>query len=491
MALVGLLIVAGAAGVLAHEAFLQFSVLKWAITVGGPLLVLLLLFSRVPGLWATAIMILVIPIAPFVSSVGKFEISVLFAMAALATITLMCEGALRAPSSQRLPALVVVTPLVAACFLVPTFRGNEVTHQLLYLALFVDVGWVCLRAASTYGQGRLVVACAFVSMAGLQGLAAVYEYVTGSRINLYGGAGTATYQAQSYFFDYGSNIRTTGTFFDPISLGNVLIMALPIALVLMLRRQEASVVRLLGLASAVLMGAGIVVSLSRASWIAAALEVVCIILFSRGRDRGRALIFAGVMAITVAATIQALYGPVITERFNSIFHPTSSTVITAKGDHLRQMQWAEAERLFEQNKVGGIGFGNLPERFDETIPGLNNTTDAQSVYLQYLAEGGLFGGAVLVLLGGAAIIDVRRGKGRDPLYAGLMAALAGVAVTWVTDYTVRYYAVAGCLAVLLGLVATSGTTVDDPALDDVRSAPRDQPAPPVVEDAPTLAPVGG
>ncbi len=460
--LVGLLAIAGCAGILAHSAFLQFSVLKWALTIGGPLVVLLLLFSRRPGLWACGLMILVIPVAPFVASVGTFQISVLFAATALATVTVMLEGAVRSPSAGPLPALVVVTPLLIACSLVPIFRGDLVTHQLLYLALFVDIVWICLRTAANYPEGRTVITLAFIGMAALQGSAAVYEYVTGHRIDLYGGAGQATYAAQSYFFEYGHSARTSGTFFDPISLGNVLAMALPLALVLVLRRAEVPWVRVACLISLVPILAGIVVALSRASWIAATLAVLCVVLFSRGSQRLRALVLVVAVGVAAVVTVQSVYGPLVTTRFASIFHPTAAGVSTAKGDTIRQEQWHEAERLFSSNVVGGVGFGNLAPDFEAKIAGLDSTTHAQNVYLQYLAEGGLFGGAVLVLLAGGVVVDLRRGRRRDPLYPGLVGASVGVAATWVTDYTVRYFAVAGCFAVLLGLIA-SGGSVASPA----------------------------
>ena len=43
----------------------------------------------------------------------------------------------------------------------------------------------------------------------------------------------------------------------------------------------------------------------------------------------------------------------------------------------------------------------------------------------------------------------------DWLYPGLVGASLGVAVTWVTDVTVRYYSVAGCLAILVGLIVSA------------------------------------
>jgi hypothetical protein len=51
--------------------------------------------------------------------------------------------------------------------------------------------------------------------------------------------------------------------------------------------------------------------------------------------------------------------------------------------------------------------------------------------------------------------DLFRARRSDPLVPGLTGAFVSVAVTWVTDYTVRYYAVAGCFALLLGLAASA------------------------------------
>ncbi len=341
--------------------------------------------------------------------------------------------------------------------LLPVAIGVQPLHELLYVLAFLDIAWLCAKVGGMYPEGRLLVVLFFVGSASLQALVALAQYVTGNAFNLYGGAGSATYSAQSYFFNYETTHRTTGTFFDPISLGNVLAMALPLAVLLVLRAELPGRVRLGAAAAGVVVVGGLAVSLSRASWIAAAVGVVAVALFSRGEQRRRGALLAGVLIVGALSAASALYGPAITSRFTSILHPTSSNVKTAPGDRTRQDLWAAAFDVFETHPVTGVGFGNLAERLEAAVPGSGPGIQAQNTYLQYIAEGGVFGAGVLLLLVGGVCADLHRTRKVDWLYPGLVGASLGVAVTWTTDFTARYYAVAGCLAVLVGLIATAAT----------------------------------
>ena len=178
-----------------------------------------------------------------------------------------------------------VLPYAMVLLLVPVALGVQPLHEVLYVLAFLDIAWLCGKVGGLYPDGRLLVVLFFVGSASLQALVALAQYVTGNAFNLYGGAGSATYSAQSYFFNYGTTARTTGTFFDPISLGNVLAMALPLALLLVLRSQLPGRVRLAAAAAGVILVGGLAVSLSRASWIAAAVGVIAVALFSHGDQR--------------------------------------------------------------------------------------------------------------------------------------------------------------------------------------------------------------
>ena len=303
-----------------------------------------------------------------------------------------------------------------------------------------------------------------LASAGVQSALALVQHATGHQLNLYGGAGTATYSASNYFFNYGSAARTTGTFFDPISLGNVLAMALPLGLLVVLRKDTRMSYRLFAGAMGLLIVGGLTVSLSRASWLGAIAGVLCLPLFSRGDQRRRALALSGSLIVGGLLVASMLYGPVVASRFASILHPTASTVRTASGDKTREYDWNVSFGVFEENPVTGIGFGELASRLQSLIPGTSPSGHAQNTYIQYLAEGGVFGAALLLLAGGVSV-DLYRARRTDWLYPGLVGSFVSIAVVWVTDYTVRYYAVAGCVAIVVGLAASSSYKSADVASD--------------------------
>ena len=449
-----LLCIVGVTGLGVTSLFHQYSTLKWSLTVAAPVLIVLLLTVRRPSLWAAGLLVLSVPLAPYVMTVGTQPVSILVATAGLATVVVLVEGGLASGQGGR-SALARILPWVLALLVIPTVIGGSIGHELLYGALIVDVAWVCTRVAGLYPDGRLLLVLVFLGSAGGQAALALVQHATGRQYSLYGGAGTATFSSSHYFFNYGSAARTTGTFFDPISLGNVLAMALPLALLVAVRTDVRPFRRwFAGCMGALLLG-GLTVSLSRASWMGAAAGVVVVCLLSQGGQRRRAVTVTGALLVGALFVASTLYGPALTARFDSILHPTASTVKTAAGDRARQAAWNFAITTFDGAPITGVGFGKLAGRYEEHVVGSDASTHASDVYLQYLAEGGLLGGAALVLLAGGVGADLYRARRTDPLVPGLTGAFASVAVTWVTDYTVRYFAVAGCLALLLGLTASA------------------------------------
>ena len=434
--------------------FHQYSSLKWALTVAAPVLIVLLLTVRRPSQWAVGLLVLSVPLAPYVMTVGTQPVSILVATAGLATVVVLVEGGLRRGQGGR-SAIARTVPWILALLVVPTVVGGSLGHEFLYLALIVDIGWVCTRVADLYPDGRLLLVLILLGSAGGQAALALVQHATGRQYSLYGGAGTATFSSAHYFFNYGSAARTTGTFFDPISLGNVLALALPLALLVVIRTDVRRSQRwFAGCTGALLLG-GLTVSLSRASWMGAAAGVAVVCVMSRGSQRHRAVVVSAALLVTALFVASTLYGPELTARFDSILHPTASTVKTAAGDRARQEAWSFAVTTFDSAPFTGVGIGKLAGQYEEHVVGSDSSTHASDVYLQYLAEAGLLGGAVLVLLAGGVASDLFRARRSDPLVPGLTGAFVSVAVTWVTDYTVRYYAVAGCFALLLGLAASA------------------------------------
>ena len=448
-------LVLGASGFDTTHVFHQFSVLKWALLVAAPLLVMVLLTVEQPSAWAMGLVAITIPVEPYVATIHGRPVSILLVTLVVATVVVELEsgGRRRFSSPSTTPALVRVLPYAMVLLLIPAALGVQPLHELIYYLAFLDIAWLCAKVGGFYPEGRLLIVLFFVGSASLQALVALAQYVSGHAFNLYGGAGSATYSAQGYFFNYGTTARTTGTFFDPNSLGNVLAMAIPLVLLLVLRTELPGRMRLAAAAAGMVLVGGLAVSLSRASWVAAAAGILAVAVFSSGDQRRRGAVLAGVLIVGTLSVASVLYGPAITSRFTSILHPTASNQRTAAEDKGREEDWAATLAVFEAHPVTGVGFGNLVARIETTVPGSGPSSEAQNTYLQYMAEGGIFGVGVLLLLVGGVCADLHRTRKVDWLYPGLVGASLGVAITWVTDVTVRYYSVAGCLAILVGLIA--------------------------------------
>jgi O-antigen ligase len=82
---------------------------------------------------------------------------------------------------------------------------------------------------------------------------------------------------------------------------------------------------------------------------------------------------------------------------------------------------------------------------------------AHSTYLEVAAEAGLLGVVALAILLSALVRDVWRGlRAERALVAGMAGAAVAMLVGWLSDYTIRYSAVAVTAAALLGAIAAAG-----------------------------------
>ncbi len=162
-------------------------------------------------------------------------------------------------------------------------------------------------------------------------------------------------------------------------------------------------------------------------------------------------------------------GPELATRFESIANPTAATTKTSDGDRERLELWQGATGAAEGSPVAGVGIGEIGPALARQGAPSGPGAHAHSTYLQLLAEGGALGATALLLV----VLGTLRGVGAGLRLAG--ASFAGVAggvvcvlVVWITDYTVRYTAVAAFMAVLVGIAASQG-----PALRGIALARRD------------------
>jgi O-antigen ligase len=424
--------------------------LKYALTVGGPLVVVAAALSPNPLAFLVTTIVVVAPFGGFSATLAGTEIPVLVPLLLLASAAAVAGGGV----APRLSALGAAAVAATALLALPIAQGADPGAGAVWLASMLAVGWLSARAAATPGGLRLVVG-GLVASGALQGLIALWEFRTGHRLNLYGTAGTPAFGAD-YFFGFSHQDRPTGAFYDPISLGNVLALSAPLALALTLTARGVwarSLPAIGGLCAAV----GLTLSLSRMSWIAAGVGLlVTLALLPRG-GRGRSAATSVALVVAAIAAGGALVGPALNSRFDSIGDPTSSRNTTARGDRLRVQLWHAAADVAVSNPVAGAGVGALEPQLERRVAGAKPGMHAHSTYLEVAAEAGLLGVVALAILLSALVRDVWRGlRAERALVAGMAGAAVAMLVGWLSDYTIRYSAVAVTAAALLGAIAAAG-----------------------------------
>jgi O-antigen ligase len=438
---------ASTTGIVESTLFDQPSLRKYLLTVLGCLFAALLVIVADPARLLTAVLVFALPFSGYKTTFGGVQVTLLTLLAALALAAL----AFTRPAAWR-PTRMAAWSVVALLLLVVPFAlGQHRSEPLKALATMLAIGW--LVAAVGRGGGARLLAGAFVASATLQSLIAVWEYKTGHLISVYGSAGTRSFD-QNYFFNVDHVNRPVGTFFDPNSLGNMLAVALPFALWLAMRPNARRGERLLAGAAGCVVAAGLVLTLSRMSWIAAAAGVLIAAALLPRRHRARALIGVATIATVTLLVASATAGPTLVHRAQSILSPTSRQTATAQGDELRKHIWSATYAVWREQPLLGTGFGELTPALVRRRPEITLQGHAHSVYLGVLGQAGIVGAIALLTFLGASLRAGLAGRRRDPLLAGaVLGAFVAVLVVWTTDYTIRYEPVAGVFGVVFGFLA--------------------------------------
>ena len=477
--LLAALSLAGAAGLTSQALFTQPTTLKYAVTVAGPLLLLLAALHPRPLEPIVAGMVIVAPFAAYPFTLKGIGVPAILPFGLVAVVLAVATGPHGGPKSS----LARSAPFIAALLLLPVLAGTQlsatgdhISSPLVVVGTLLAMSWLVARAAATPEGTRLVIA-AVVASAVLQAALAIWEFQTGRTLNLFTSSQSSF--ASGYFFSYGASNRPAGSYADPISLGNVLAIALPLATIAALAYRRCQngqngarqaprgpgagwTLSILVMAAGMLIGLGLVLTFSRMSWVAALAGLTLAVLLrpkgARARLAGGLLLLGG-LAIVIAV---AAAGPTLRTRYDSIFHPTGAGVSTANGDRTRQQLWKAALDVAVQYPVAGVGFDKLAPELATHVADVSILSHAHSTYLQVAAEGGLvLGIGALTLFALALGRDLGKGLRRSPLAAGLAGSILALAICWTTDYTIRYEAVAASVAPLVGLVAAAGRSPRD------------------------------
>jgi O-antigen ligase len=217
---------------------------------------------------------------------------------------------------------------------------------------------------------------------------------------------------------YTSQLRATGTSIDPNVFGGTLMLALLLILVQLVAPRPVMGRFWLGLLGLPTL-AGVVLSLSRASWVglAAGLLVVGVLKYRR-------ILVLGLLGLALLLALPV--GQDLALRFVSGFS------VADRATAFRVGEYANALTLIQRYPLLGIGFGASPD--------IDVTAGVSSVYLLVAEQTGLLGlGVYLTAVLGVAIGGIRRlrrpGEPRlDGLLAAFVAAVCGALVAGLLDH---------------------------------------------------------
>lgn len=225
---------------------------------------------------------------------------------------------------------------------------------------------------------------------------------------------------------YNRFFRANGTFYDPNILGRYLVVALAIAAAYAIASRRPRVTLGLGIAAAVL-AAGLVVTFSRSS--ALALMVVVTMLAVRAFGLRRTALVGVAALVLIGGPTVALNGHV-RDRVSSV------TGITSAGEGRFRLARGGVD-LWKTKPVTGVGLGAFAAEYRATLPRKQAVRTrvfiSHTAPITVLAELGLVGIGLLVLLVGTATIVLWRGARRSANGTGLvqwtaLAVLVGIFV---------------------------------------------------------------
>ena len=286
--------------------------------------------------------------------------------------------------------------------------------------------------------------------------------------------------------------RARGIFTEPNQLGTTCMLAALLGLALAFGSPHRGQ-RVLAAACTVVIGVGLVLSLSRGSWIGFLCGLLVLLLMVR--QSRRALLFAGAVVLVVAAVVSGVSSlppqvTVVGERLGSILGEASPY------DN-RTRIWAEARQEIVERPLLGYGPGTFPASSERAISEHRSTyaRHAHNLLLTWAAESGLPAALILVGFGIHVGVLARRARRkahddsrlRDAaLLSGLAAAAVAVVGQGLIDYTLRNSVVFTAVMTVLGLLLAGIELESVPASTAVpRPAP---PSPPPGEPAPRAMP---
>ena len=345
----------------------------------------------------------------------------------------------------------------------------------LYLQVLLSLGLLTWMSSTVRSRQQVLVLVATTCLAA----------------SLAAGAGIVQYAMPGSFpwwYARGFAIGTTG---NPNYLGAYLAVTAPMAAALALSASPMGY-RALGLGSLAVVTLGLLLTFTRAAWLAYLGGLAAVgLLFAATRARRasvsiagtpvhrRALVLLGsvLIAFSLGAAVTVWRGGSVPKRFASIFNPAESSVAN------RLRLWRDALPMIRDHAVLGVGIGNSPmafiryDRIPESSVGYASSIEhLHSEPLALAVELGLVGAIAacwfliaLARLARRAILG-REGSG-DPLAMGAVGSLVAAGIDSLFFYDLHELTAAGAIWMAIGfleVLARLGGAAPAPPSDPAR-----------------------
>ncbi len=358
--------------------FAQQSNLKYAVTVFVPLLAVSVVAAREPVKTTAVVMLVLAPFGGYTTTFGGIQVPLIAPLCLGAVIVaLLARGELSRTTRNPVP-----TALAMVLIAVPLLTGSSPAHFAGLLATIGAAAFVTARACARPG-GMKVVLAGLVTTAFVQASLELWQLHSGTALNLYGGAQPSA-PGQSAFYQFENVARPSGALYDPISLGNLLAIALPVAVALSLRARSGGE-RIIWAAAGFWIALALMLTLSRMSWIGGILGV-CLVVILQERGRIAAVLTIAGAAAAILAVGTVVDGASLGKRLESVIAPTSQSTANHIEDQTRTKIWAATRTTIADHPIAGVGFGELQRKIAGSYPGGRLGGHAHSTYCRCSAR---------------------------------------------------------------------------------------------------------
>lgn len=323
-------------------------------------------------------------------SVGAVE-----ALAAVFALAWLARGVGRRQLNLRGGAVVGALATMAALALFSVSyaddRASAVKEALKWLELLLVLLAVVDLVGSSERRARWVIGAALVAGAAEAAYGA-FQFLTGS--------GPA-------FFEVDGALRAYGNFDQPNPFAGYLAMLLPLAVLMATSSANSPAFRLLALGAGLAMLGGIVLSQSRGAWLGVLVATgVLLLVWSRATRRLLVPALGAALAATALA-ISGLLPPALLDRVSQsiayfgVFDVRTVDLTSENFSVVERMaHWQAGWYMFLDHPWFGVGAGNYAEAYPNYYVStwLDPLGHAHNYYLNMLAELGVVGGLVLLLV---------------------------------------------------------------------------------------------